>query len=100
MAQPVYKLWLFRFTEAWYQLSPEEQQRLLARDEEALAQVGGRSVITCACAWAGEQWQVFGVEEFPDIEAVQQHSQLLAALNWYRYTESMTTLGTVVEPPV
>ena len=44
MAQPVYKLWLFRFTEAWYQLSPEEQQRLLVLGEEALAQVGGRAV--------------------------------------------------------
>ena len=98
MAQSVYKHWLFRYTEAWYQLSAEEQQHLLAKDAEALAQVGGRSVITCQCAWAGEQWQYFGVEEFPDIAAVQMHSQLLAAVNWYRYTESITTLGTAIEP--
>lgn len=98
MAQPVYKVWLFRFTEAWYQLSLEEQQSLLAKDAEALAQVGGTSVIACQCAWAGEQWQYFGVEKFPDSAAVQTHSQLLAALNWYRYTESITTLGTALEP--
>ena len=98
MAQPVYKLWQARRTEAWYQLSQEEQQRLSAQVEEALAQVGGKRVITCFSAWSNEQWLGFGVEEFPDIEAAQKHTQILTDLNHYRYIEGITTLGTPFEP--
>jgi hypothetical protein len=35
-AQPVYKLWQGRFTEAWHQLPPQEQQRLPSQVMEAL----------------------------------------------------------------
>lgn len=94
MAQPIYKLFQARFTEAWHQLPEEEQRRLLTQVDEALAQVGAKRVVLCESAWANEQWAGFGVEEFPDIEAVQQYSQLLTKLNWYRYLESITTLGT------
>ena len=48
---------------------------------------------------ANEQWQAFGVEEFPDLAALQTHTQLLNELNWYRYIESSTTLGTAYEEP-
>ena len=94
MAQPIYKLWQAKWTDAWYQLSPDEQQHLSGQVEEALAQVGGKRVLVCASAWSNEAWLAFGVEEFPDLEAVQKHSQLLAELNWFRYIESITTLGT------
>jgi len=29
MSQPVYKVWLAKTTEAWYALSPEEQNKLM-----------------------------------------------------------------------
>ncbi len=99
MTGPIYKLWQAKFTEAWYQLSQEEQRQRVAQVEEALTQVGGKRVLLCNSAWANEQWSAFGVEEFPDIEAVQKHSQLLDELNWYRYIESITTLGTRWEGP-
>jgi hypothetical protein len=90
----VYKLWQLRFTEAWYQLGQEEQQRLLALVQQALNTAGGKQLILCSAAWSNEQWQYFGVEEFPDVEAVQRHEQILIELNWARYIESRTTLGT------
>ena len=37
MAQPIYKLWRARFTEAWYQLPQDEQRSLMAKDGEALS---------------------------------------------------------------
>ncbi len=98
MAQPIYKLFQAKFTEAWHQLPGEEQRRLETQVEEALAQVGAKRVLLCVSAWANEQWTAFGVEEFPDIEAVQKHSQLLIELNWFRYLESITTLGTPYTP--
>ena len=39
------------------------------------------------------------LKQFPDIEAVQKHTQLLNELNWFRYVESMTVLGTKSEEP-
>ena len=55
MAGPIYKLWRATFREAWYQLSPEEQQQRLAQVAEALTQVGGKPVVVCNSAWADEQ---------------------------------------------
>jgi hypothetical protein len=94
MAQSIYKLWQGRPTEAWHQLSQEEQQRLMGKVTEALDTAGGKELVACDAAWSNERWPFFGVEEFPDLEAVQRHEQLLTDLNWLRYIESRTTLGT------
>ena len=98
MAQPVYKLWQGRFTEASHQLAPEEQQRLLAQVTQAKFTVGGKELVTCSAGWSNERWPFFGVEEYPDSEAVQRHQQILIDLNWGRYLESRTTLGTELVP--
>jgi hypothetical protein len=50
--------------------------------------------VGCDSTWASEQWQFFGVHEFPDIEAVQKNTAALQELNWFRYVEAVTTLGT------
>ena len=61
---------------------------------EALKTAGGKELVICDAAWSNERWPVFGVEEFPDLEAVQRHEQILTDLTWARYIESRTTLGT------
>ena len=93
MAPPVYKLWQGRFTEAWHQLPQQEQQSLLSQVMAALNTAGGKELVMCSAAWSNERWPFFGVEEFPDLEAVQRHEQILTDLNWARYIESRTTLG-------
>ena len=99
MAQPIYKLWQARFTEAWHQLPHEKQQRLLAMDDRALNMAGGKALVVCSAAWSNERWPYFGVQEFPDLAAVQRHTELLIELNWPRYLESRTTLGTQLVLP-
>src|SRR3954471_23734190 len=99
MAQPVYKLWQARFTEAWHQLPREEQQRLLALDAEVLETADGKAVVACDAGWSNERWPYFGVQEFPDLASVQRHTQALVELGWPRYFESRTTLGTQLVPP-
>src|SRR5688500_10443967 len=94
MAKPIYKLFIGKPTEAWYQLSEEEQKGRLEKVNGLLEQVGGKRVVMCDSSWASDQWLVFGVEEFPDIEAVQRFSAGLNELNWFRYIESTTLLGT------
>jgi hypothetical protein len=97
MAGPVYKMFRARWKEAWFALSEEEQKTLGAKVVDALKQAGGKEVIFCNSSWSSEQWWAFGVEEFPDLEAVQQHTKLLEELNWMRYVEAETLLGTAVE---
>ena len=99
MAQPIYKLWQGRFTEAWHQLPEQEQQRLLGQVMGALNTTGGRELVVCDAAWSNERWPVFGVEEYANLEAVQRHEQLLTDLNWARYIDSRTTLGTELTVP-
>ena len=96
---PVYKLSQGRFTEAWYRLSQEEQQRIFGLSRQALDTAGGKTLVICSAAWSNERWPIFGVEEFPDMEAVQRHTQLLTELTWGRYMESRTTLGTQLVLP-
>jgi hypothetical protein len=94
MAQPIYKLFMFRNIEAYYQLSQDERNELLVKIDAALQKAGGKRLISCNSSWSSEQWPVFGVEQFPNIEAVQQHAEALTELNLSRYLVSMSVLGT------
>jgi hypothetical protein len=94
---PGYKLFLGRPTEAWYQLSEEEQADLMDKVIGLVEQAGGKTVSVCDSGWSSEQWLGFGVEEFPDIEAVQKHTEGLDELDWFRYIETMTFLGSKME---
>ncbi len=94
MARQIYKLFLGKPTEAWHQMSKQEQDSLFAKTNQALEKVGGKSVLVCDSSWTSEQWPFFGLEVFPDIEAVQKFTEMLNELNWFRYMESMTVLGT------
>lgn len=96
---PVYKLWQGRFTEAWHQLPQGERQRLLGLAEQALNTAGGKELVICSAEWSNERWPFFGVEEFPDMEAVQRHTQILTEIPWGRYMESRTSLGTQLVLP-
>jgi hypothetical protein len=94
MAQPIYKVFFLKFKEPYYKLTTEEKNKLGAQDEEALKQVGAEHIVSCVSVWANEQWLGWGVEKFPDIEAVQKHTMKLYELNWFEYFESKTFLGT------
>ncbi len=94
MAQPIYKVWMAKYTESWFKLSKEEQEKQNVKVGEALKQVGGEAVILCVSLWSSENWTMWGVEKFPGIEAVQQHTMLLFDLNHFNYIESTSYLGT------
>jgi len=98
MAGPIYKLWMFRYTDAWYQLSEEEQKSYFNRLQAAWKKVGGKMLMACESTWASEQWTMFGIDEFPDIEAVLKFTELLKEHDHFRYIESVSLLGTKWEP--
>ncbi len=98
MAEPIYKFFKFKFTEAWYQLSEEEQASHQAKQQKTLEKVGGKMIIACSPIWSSEPWVGFGVNEYPDIEAVQKHAELSWEIQHFRYVEGETLLG-IVWPP-
>jgi hypothetical protein len=98
MAGPIYKMFMMKPTEAYYQLPEEERNKLAAKIQEALQKVGGKRIVACDSAWANETWMGFGVEAFPDLEAVQKLSQLHNELDWPRYVVAFSILGTEWSP--
>ena len=98
MAGPIYKLWMFRPTEAWYQLSKEERDALGNKALEDIEKAGGKSVLMCSPTWSTERWWLFGVDEYPDIEAVQKFTRILSGRDHFRYIESYSMLGTKWSP--
>ena len=94
MAKPIYKVFMFKPTEAWYQLSEKKKNAVKKQLAQALEKVGGKEIILCYSGWNSEQYMGWGVEQFPDIEAVQKHHVLLEELDWFRYAESDSYLGT------
>lgn len=94
MAQSIYKVYFGKAQEAWYQLSKAEQESLLQKVVAALAEVGGKTQVSCNVNWSTDAYQFFGVEVFPDLAAVQQHNKLLNDLNWFRYIDGVSMLGT------
>jgi len=60
MAQQIYKLYLGKTTEAWHQLSADEQHALLAKVNQALDHVGGKRIIMCDPTWSTEQLAFLG----------------------------------------
>lgn len=93
MERPIYKLFLGRPTETWYELTEKERDNLQTQMDDALKKVGGKRILLCASSWSSERWGVFGVEEFPDIEAVQKLSFALHELEAMKYFENDSLLG-------
>ena len=94
MSAPIYKLFMFRNTEAYYQASEAEQNEFLAKLDAAFQKAGGKRLVMCNSYWSSDQWQYFGVEVFPNIECVQEYAAALNELNMPRYVESISLLGT------
>ena len=94
MAGQIYKAFQVSFSEAWYRLSKDEQQGILAKVNQAREQVGGKTVALCDSSWTSEEWEFFGLEVYPSIEAVQKHAELLKAFDWARYHTHRSLVGT------
>jgi hypothetical protein len=97
MAEPIYKFFMGRFLEPWYQLSKEEQDSLQAKLRDARKKFGCTQPIVCNSSWSSDQWSFAGYEVFPDIEAVQKYMEALQEFNWFRYCDSINVLGTKLE---
>ena len=97
MATPIYRIYRGNLKEAWYQLSKKQQEALLAKVTRVLQEVGGKAVVRCQSDWSTEQAAFFGVEEFPNLEALLKLEETHRELNWHRYVDGETVVGTKAE---
>ncbi len=94
MAQAIYKMYLGKQTAAWYQLSKEEQDGLLAKAHEINKTLGVKNLVRCNSRWANEEWSIWGVDEFADLDMLLKQVDQANEINWHSYFEFMTVLGT------
>jgi hypothetical protein len=95
MSKPVYLLVLGQgYTEAWHQLSKNEQDNLWSKVTDVDKQAGAKWLIGCNSRWSDEGIYVWGVLEYPSMEAYQQKVEALEKLNWWRYWSAKSILGT------
>lgn len=100
MSKPIYKLWIIKNTPELMSLmakDPEAVARLQAFSAQSLKDVGGKLLVYCESLWASEENAVFGVEEFPDLDAVQKHTAKMMQGGWFQYVQSFSLLGTQPE---
>lgn len=94
MQGPIYKFHRLRVTEAFYALTQDERDALLAKIGELQVQHGVKTIATCDSSWHDERWMRFGLEEFPDMQTVVTYNAALLALGLFRYVDGETMLGT------
>lgn len=97
MEGSVYKFFRFRATEAWHQLSTDEQGKLIAKEAEIRTKLGVKNVAWCNTGWNNERWESFGVHEYPNMDAVLKHYDAMVEMGMFRYLDAETMLGTSSE---
>ncbi len=97
----IVKVWFSKPREAWYSLSEKEQKDFFKKEQEMAkklrAKFGIKTINTSKSLWSNEEWFEFGMEEFPNIEAVQEYNEQLSKLGMYKYFEAKVLLGTPIE---
>lgn len=100
MSKPVYLLVIDKaLTEAWYQLSEEEQSSLYSKVQAIDERAGAKWIVRCDSRWADEETFGFSVIEYPNMDAYQKKVEELQKLNWWRYFSGKTLLGTRIPLP-
>jgi hypothetical protein len=93
MNEPIYRFFRGRFTNAWHQLTQREKDQVLAEMGKAFQESGGKSVVpVCYTCWSSD-WNVFGVEVYPSLAAVQKWRDALERTGCFQYLEIESMIG-------
>ncbi len=57
-------------------------------------QVGGQRTMIGDSSWSSEEYPGFFIEVFPDVAALQKYTAYLNQLNFLRYFDTLTVVGT------
>lgn len=99
MDGPIYRLWMIRdHTEAKRQLSKEEWADFKAKRDAILEEVGGKRIVISYSRWSGE-FMAFGVTQYPDFEALRECIDRWNKMDFFRYYDAVSLLGSEWRPP-
>lgn len=94
-AKPIIRLYFAKIKETFYDLSQEEQMEFMRKDRENLDKLGMKAIKMIDCRWSNEEWDYIGVEEWPNIETLEERGKFeKGELKTFKYVESKTLLGT------
>lgn len=95
---PIYHLFIVRsYREAYYQLSPEAREQLWSRINESSEAAGAKMLVGCYSRWSNETYPAWGVEEYPDLQALQQATRTNEKNQIFRYFEAETYNGSLMQ---
>lgn len=95
---PIYHLFIVRgYREAYYQLSPEARDQLWARVGESSQAAGAKTIVGCYSRWSNETYPAWGIEEYPNLQALQQSARTNEKNQHFRYLEAETYNGVLTE---
>jgi len=95
MGQRILYLFMGRIKGSWYEMPQQEQDELGARVRESFAKSGGKRLGMADCSWSSSQWEWFGMQEFPSIEALQKHIEEQREMGFLAHIEEeMHIVGT------
>lgn len=93
--KPIIRLYFTKIKEAFYDLTEEEKSAFMRKDRENLDELGMRAIKMIDCRWSNEEWDYIGIEEWPNLEALEKRGKFEKnELKVFRYVESKTYLGT------
>lgn len=95
MGKKIYKLCLIHgYTEAYYQLSPEEKQKLYERLMANVETAGAKlTTPTYSCRWSNDKYDSFFIMEYPDVESAMKDTAGVEEIELFRYLVSETILA-------
>lgn len=93
MDLPIYKLFFFRRSARAMDLSAEQLQAGMGQLKEMRQKLGIRQLLLTHMRWSTDQYEYYGVEQYPSLEAQQEYCRSLEAAGWYGFVEGESYLG-------
>lgn len=92
----VFRVYLAREAPTAHLIPEDTRAEIFERVQEAAQSAGALPLLAGYMRWNYEGYEYFGVERFPNMEALITFSQFLTEIGWYRMTDSVSYLGSAI----
>lgn len=93
MDTPLYKLYIYKRTPQFFLTPAADVRAIRARMAERQAALGIRDLFNAEMAWSNEKYEYFGVEFYPNLEAVQNYTRCMMECGYYQFVQGESYLG-------
>ena len=95
-SKPIIRLFFAKLKDAWHEQSEEQQTEFMRKDRARLDELGCTFTMY-DLRWSNEEWQFIGVEEWPNLEALEKYAAFQKEeLKGPSYVDAKVYLGTPV----